>query len=116
VYRITVNSAINIRNKRVKEMSKREDNYDIAIETEGAPSGREDSIYKEDNEKLVTSLLGMLNLEQRTCMILREIEGLSYKEISEALKVNINTVRTRLKRAREAILAYKGKEVVKNEL
>jgi DNA-directed RNA polymerase specialized sigma24 family protein len=42
---------------------------------------------------------------------LREIEGLSYQQISEALKININTVRSRLKRAREALLASRKSEV-----
>jgi len=47
--------------------------------------------------------------------VLREIEGLSYEEISTVLGININTVRSRLKRARLALLAY-GKEVVGYEL
>jgi len=44
--------------------------------------------------------------------VLRNIEGLSYQEIADILKININTVRTRLKRAREKLLALK-KEVIK---
>ncbi len=35
------------------------------------------------------------------------IEGLSYQEIAEALDININTVRTRLKRAREELIAVR---------
>jgi len=58
-------------------------------------------------------MLGILNPDQRSCMILRNIEGLSYEEIAETLKVNINTVRTRLKRAREKLIShFHGKEVI----
>ena len=60
-------------------------------------------------------MLDLLNPEQRICIILRHIEGLSYEEIAKTLKVNINTVRTRLKRAREKLLARR-REVVTNEM
>lgn len=44
----------------------------------------------------------LLNLDPvyRTVLILREIEGLSYSEIATDLKVPVETVRTRLRRAR----------------
>jgi len=38
--------------------------------------------------------------------MLREIEGLSYGEISEVLSINLNTVRSRLKRARQTLMEY----------
>jgi RNA polymerase sigma-70 factor (ECF subfamily) len=39
----------------------------------------------------------------RTAIILREIEGLSYEEIAEAMDCPVGTVRSRIFRAREAI-------------
>ena len=50
-------------------------------------------------------MLSVLNPDQRACIVLRGIDGLSYREIAEVLNVNINTVRSRLKRAREILLA-----------
>lgn len=41
----------------------------------------------------------------RTAIVLREIEGLSYEEISAAMNCPIGTVRSRIFRAREAIAA-----------
>ncbi|ANH33671.1 RNA polymerase sigma factor RpoE [Ralstonia solanacearum] len=41
--------------------------------------------------------------ELRTAITLREIEGLSYEEIAEAMECPIGTVRSRIFRAREAI-------------
>jgi RNA polymerase sigma-70 factor (ECF subfamily) len=41
----------------------------------------------------------------RTAVTLREIEGLSYDEIAEAMDCPIGTVRSRIFRAREAIAA-----------
>jgi len=43
------------------------------------------------------------------------LEGLSYQEISSVLNVGINTVRTRLKRARERFMDL-NKGGVENEL
>ena len=57
----------------------------------------------------VKEFLTRINPEQRACVVLRSIEGLSYKQIAEALKININTVRSRLKRAREKLLAISKK-------
>ncbi|MCL2307967.1 MAG: RNA polymerase sigma factor RpoE [Proteobacteria bacterium] len=43
--------------------------------------------------------------ELRSAILLREMEGLSYEEISEAMNCPIGTVRSRIFRAREAIAA-----------
>ena len=54
---------------------------------------------------MIEELLNAVNPEQRACVILRGSEGLSYQQIAETLKININTVRSRLKRAREKMSA-----------
>ena len=41
--------------------------------------------------------------ELRTAITLREVDGLSYEEIAEAMQCPIGTVRSRIFRAREAI-------------
>jgi RNA polymerase sigma-70 factor (ECF subfamily) len=47
--------------------------------------------------------LGRLPFDQRTVMILREIDGLTYDEIAFSLGVAVGTVKSRLTRAREAL-------------
>lgn len=51
----------------------------------------------------VNSAMESLPDELRTAITLREIEGLSYEEIAEAMACPIGTVRSRIFRAREAI-------------
>ena len=112
VYRITVNSAINYSKKISREKDKKEEYYKYMnpweIFEKSAASG-------ESYEETIGLFLKTLNPDQRACVVLRNIEGLSYQEIAGVLKVGINTVRSRLKRAREKLLTMK-REVIKNEV
>jgi len=115
VYRITFNTAIN-----KYRHGQRERNRVKAYENEAAAENyyNKDArlIDEEHAEKTVSSLLDKLNPNEKSAIILREIQGLSYKEIADALKLNINTVRSRLKRARESILESARKGVIGHEL
>jgi RNA polymerase sigma-70 factor (ECF subfamily) len=52
----------------------------------------------------VHAALDQLPVEFREVIVLREIEGLSYKEIATVVRVPIGTVMSRLARARERLL------------
>ena len=49
--------------------------------------------------------IATLHPSQRVPLVLREFEGLSYEEIAEVLEVNVAALRSRLHRARLALLA-----------
>ena len=51
----------------------------------------------------INKAVGDLPDELRTAILLREIEGMSYEEIAEAMDCPVGTVRSRIFRAREAI-------------
>lgn len=109
LYRVTVNTALNSLRKTRHDQSRQvEYNENIYI---GAPMQNDPTEHIMDQrgiEEKVNSLLDTLNPEHRTCIILREMQGLSYKEIARVLNININTVRSRLKRAREILLKRGG--------
>ncbi len=109
VYRIAVNEALNRYNRSKKEKSRRLD-YDDSIETQPAIDSAAEEIMRSDSERRYAMLLEKLDQHQRACLVLREIEGLSYKDIAGVLRIPINTVRSRLLRARQALLekARKG--------
>lgn len=109
IYRITVNTAINAFKRRSKVLDRTVDYYEDTIHKPTSEILKE-RIDREENEILVKRLLGALNPEQRACVVLRDIEGLSYTEIADTLKININTVRSRLKRAMEKLLSAAQKE------
>ncbi len=62
----------------------------------------------------VSSAMEALPEDLRQAVTLREIEGLSYEEIAEAMNCPIGTVRSRIFRAREAISA-KVKPLLENQ-
>jgi len=115
LYRVTTNCAINTYRQRAKERNRSVD-FEIASNQIEGPVPVQPDTAKEETLSLLNKLLSCLSADERACIILREIEGLSYKEIAAALKINLNTIRTRLRRAREAILAYSKREVIKNEM
>ena len=114
VYRIAVNMAIDYARKRTREQD-----HTVLYEDYNKLSKTIDPVSEEieraQQEKTISTLLEALSPDQRVCIVLRSIEGLSYQEISESLNININTVRSRLKRAREKLIALR-KEMVKNEM
>jgi RNA polymerase sigma-70 factor (ECF subfamily) len=63
----------------------------------------EHELARQEMERIVTDTVAALPDELRTAITLREVEGLSYEEISEAMGCPIGTVRSRIFRARDAI-------------
>jgi RNA polymerase sigma-70 factor (ECF subfamily) len=57
---------------------------------------------KELGRRLWAALEG-LPFDQRSVVVLREIDGLSYEEIAFSLGVTLGTVKSRLTRARQAL-------------
>ncbi len=109
VYRITVNGAINYLKKISAERIKINLSKNELKQNEGSDQiGK--MMNQEYQEKVISSMLASLNADQRICVILRNLKGLSYEEIAKTLKININTVRSRLKRARDALLAFKKED------
>jgi RNA polymerase sigma-70 factor (ECF subfamily) len=94
--RLAVNHCLN----RLEERRRRDARCDVreldAIATTTTPSC-------ETTEELQRTL-DLLPDEQRAVLVLREIEGLSYREIAEALSIPIGTVMSRLARARERLI------------
>src|SRR5262249_20102339 len=63
----------------------------------------EATLMREEDERLVQRLLARLPVELRECLVLREIEELSYKEIARVVDVPVGTVMSRLWRGRKLL-------------
>lgn len=114
LFRITYNLAISQRRKRKPALSlnsQTDSQGEITLPSEDA--GPMKNMEDEEGKSLMDKALGMLSLDHRAGLVLKEIEGFSYEEISLSLGVPVGTVRSRLHRARlelRAILEKLDKE------
>ncbi len=108
LYRIAVNTAKN----HLVSMKRRPPTSDVdaddAEHFEGAyrmhdSDTPEHELLREEIARTVSEVVEALPEELRQAITLREMEGLSYEEISETMDCPIGTVRSRIFRAREAI-------------
>ena len=65
----------------------------------------EERLLQQHTVAVVRAALEQLPVDFREVIVLREIEGLSYKEIAAVVGVPIGTVMSRLSRARERLLS-----------
>jgi RNA polymerase sigma-70 factor, ECF subfamily len=99
-----------VRNTWYSRISRRSSLTEVAAE--GGPRERpdqgldpEERLLQQHAIGLVRGALEHLPVDFREVIVLREIEGLSYKEIAEVVRVPIGTVMSRLARARERLTA-----------
>lgn len=71
------------------------------LEDKGATPYQE--MVRRERLDLVGESLRQIDERLRTAVILRDIQGLSYNEIADALEVSLGTVKSRILRGREAL-------------
>ena len=103
LYRIGFNAAISRMRKKRPSLSIQQDLSETAGMIPGVDSRPDQKICREEDVELVNKALGLLPEQHRAILVLREIDGCSYEEISEVLKLPIGTVRSRLHRARSQL-------------
>ena len=105
--RITVTRAYNVE----RSFRRRLRSATVSLEAEGTPelvshaasADPERVLVSAETERRIQQALANLPFSHRTVVVLRDIEGLSYEEIAEAVDANLGTVKSRLARGREAL-------------
>jgi len=111
LYRIAVNEAHNQRRWCTRHR-KKEVGLDASSE-EGGRSYQErlsdpgrspyEEAWNEEKHAMIEQALQTINPAFRAVVVLRDIEDLSYEEISSVLQVSLGTVKSRILRGREAL-------------
>jgi RNA polymerase sigma-70 factor (ECF subfamily) len=108
LYRIAVNTARNTMASRQRRPLDYEGN--LSESEQSAVESRmrhmdtpEATVLSDEIHRTVNTAIEDLPEDLRTAIVLREVEGLSYEEIAEAMDCPVGTVRSRIFRAREAI-------------
>ena len=108
LYRIAINTAKNHLVAQNRRPTQGLVDSEEAEQYEGADLLRENAtpeqlMQKEQVQQVIHRAFEDLPDDLRTAISLRELEGMSYEEIAEAMDCPIGTVRSRIFRAREAI-------------
>ena len=75
------------------------------METADSAETPEQALERGQLRQELQSAIGKLNEEQRAALVLRDVQGLPYEQIAEILNLNLNTVKSRISRARGALRA-----------
>lgn len=91
-----------------KETKQKHESWEELVEKEGEKIERLFSFNQNSNTSaedidLVRELLLLVSERYRTILILREVDGLSYQELTEVLDCSIDSVKAKLRRARKEV-------------
>jgi len=111
IYRIAIHEASNHRRSwlrcQLREVFSLDENGAVTeMVLAGSPAQPEtpyQALEQAERQRLVQRALASLAQPYRTVVVLREMEGLAYEEISQVLGISEGTVKSRLKRGRELL-------------
>ncbi len=108
LYRIVVNVCLDIIRRKRRDPASASDlesdtDLPTGIGSPDRPPMPEQMAETRERQAVVHAAIGKLSEEHRTVLVLFDIQGLTYDEISETLGIPVGTVKSRLNRARMAL-------------
>ncbi len=113
IYRIAVNRASNrcrwwnrLRRRGTVSLDghlSKDDDRTLSESLEAGGNSPEASLLLDEKRLEIERSLRRLPIQQRIVVIMRDVEGLTYEEISELLQVSLGTVKSRIARGREEL-------------
>ena len=123
IYRVVVNHC---KNRKLYRTRRKMDQHEALEGDRGddAPArqipaegpGTDARVHQEEARELLHAALEKLDEEQRQIVILRDIQGLSYEEISDLLGVARGTVKSRLHRARHQLAKALSRRIDRDDI
>lgn len=116
LYRLTVNASYDyLRKQRRRNESRMADLSEQQVVMADAAAGGRFSTEEQRRRQVkefVDSLLGSVSDEDRILLVLKEVEGLSIKELEQIYGVKENALKVRLFRARQRVIkAFEGSKI-----
>jgi RNA polymerase sigma-70 factor, ECF subfamily len=112
LYRLTVNAAYDyLRKQRRRQEYRMSDLSEQQVMLADAAAGGKvdrDERHRKSVRESVDALLGAVPEADRILLVLKEVEGLSLKDLEKVYKVNENALKVRLFRARQRVLKAFG--------
>ncbi len=105
LYRITVNTCLNAREKELRrEMKELREELPFLPEPSGGEHDPESTTLSRERKDELLANLQQLRPDHRAALVLRHMEGLGYKEISQILEVPEGTAKGWVSRGRASLL------------
>jgi RNA polymerase sigma-70 factor (ECF subfamily) len=119
LHRLTVNAAYDyLRKQRRRQEYRMSDLSEQQVMMADAVAGGKADYDEQQQKKIresVESLLGAVSEADRILLMMKEVEGLSLKELEKVYNVNENALKVRLFRARQRVLKAFGASAKKEE-
>lgn len=94
-----------LRRENARRFERKQFDYDDAAEQDNLPDTAQNSAEQQYDEHLLRRHIATLAEEYREPLVMQVIGGFSSEEIASLLQLNVNTVNTRLFRARKLLRA-----------
>jgi RNA polymerase sigma-70 factor (ECF subfamily) len=114
LYRVASNAALDVHRRTTrKPTSPLEDAAGNIVELPDPALGPEAGAEAHERAQVLRDALLALPIDYRQCVVLRDVNDLSYEEIAQALRIPLGTVKSRLSRARLQLAhALRGSTVI----
>ena len=107
IYRLASNACIDLmRRRRKSEGSVSLDDEALFLDAADPAPQPPQALEQREAQRLLQEGLMSLPAEYRSILLLREVEGLSYSEISETLELELGTVKSRISRGRTLLRIF----------
>ena len=107
IYRITMNACYDEikKEKKIYHLSNytNTDDGEEELEFEDEKQNVDEIVERKLNKEVLIRAIKSLDEEYRSLIVLRDIRGFSYWEISDLLNMKLGTVKSKISRAREAL-------------
>ena len=108
LYRLTVNASYDYLRKQKRRpearMADLSEQQVVLADAAASSKVRDTEVYKAGIREFVQALLGEVSEDDRILLTLKEVEGLSLKELEKIYGTNENALKVRLFRARQRVL------------
>lgn len=107
VYRIVVNTCNDMLRKNnaamTESMIRSDEEDEYTLELPDPEPGPQEALLRKEQAAQILEALAQLKPDQKEVIVLRDIQGFSYEEISEMLDCSMGTIKSRINRARNRL-------------
>ena len=104
IYRVTMNTCLDeLRKKKNKQNTSLDNLLDQGYSPSDGENVPEKEAIRNETRRQISGAIQELPEDMRAAVVLRDVHGLAYDEIADALNTNVGTIKSRISRGREKL-------------